>query len=322
MFTWRSTKRPILALAPMEGYTDSAYRQIVKIVAPEAICFTEFSSADAIKYRAKKVLNKIGYSEIEKPLIVQIFGNDIDNFGEAAKIIEKTGVAGIDINMGCPASRVISSEHGSALMKCPQLAVDLVRIVKQNCKLPVSVKTRLGFEKADLDYFFSFCDDLVAAGVDLLTIHGRTTKQKFSGDADWNYIYKLKERYPMLTVIGCGDITSAEIAMAKIKNLDGVMVGRATFGNPWIMAEICAAMKGEKYSAPALLVEKIPLILKHCELAALNKGERVGMLEMRKHLAAYMRGFENASKYRQKLVRVESQKDAKEVLEEILCDAF
>lgn len=318
MFKWQSEKRPILALAPMEGYTDSAYRQIVKAVSPDTICFTEFSSADAIKYKAKNVLKKIGYKPSEQPLVVQIFGNNSDNFAEAAKTIEKTGVAAIDINMGCPAARVVSSEHGSALMKCPQLAVELVRTLKASCNLPVSVKTRLGFEKADLDYFFSFCDDLVNAGVDLLTIHGRTTKQKFSGEADWSYIYKLKERHPQLTVIGCGDITSAEVALEKLKNLDGVMVGRATFGNPWIMAEIAAALKGEFYKAPAALEEKIPLVLKHCELAIESKGERVGMLEMRKHLAAYVRGFENASKFRQKLVTVSTYKEAETVLNEIL----
>lgn len=318
MFDWRTAPRPILALAPMEGYTDSAYRQTVKLVAPRVVCFTEFSSADALKYRAGKVLQKIGFTPLEQPLIVQIFGNKADNFAEAAVIIEKTGVAGIDINMGCPAAKVVASQHGSALMRCPQLAVDLVRALKGACRLPISVKTRLGFARADWDYFASFCDDLVAAGVDLLTIHGRTTSQKFSGESDWSYIYKLKERHPNLTVIGCGDVTSAAVAKAKLGNLDGVMVGRATFGNPWIMAEISAAFQGEKYHSPETLSEKAPLILEHARRTIEDKGEKGAMLEMRKHLAAYVRGFERASVYRQKLVRVETLIDLETILAEAI----
>lgn len=318
MFDWKAVARPILALAPMEGYTDSAYRQVVKLVAPRAICFTEFSSADALKYRARKVLQKIGFTPSEQPLIVQIFGNKADNFAEAARIIEKTGVAGIDINMGCPAAKVVSSEHGSALMRCPQLAVELVKTLKSSCRLPVSVKTRLGFARADWDYFASFCDDLVEAGVDLLTIHGRTTNQKFSGEADWSYIYKLKERHPALTVIGCGDVTSAAAAQTKLGNLDGVMVGRATFGNPWIMAEISSAFYGEAYRRPETLTEKAPLILEHARRAIEDKGEKGAMLEMRKHLAAYVRGFEKVAVYRQRLVKVETLTDLETILAEAI----
>lgn len=319
-FSWESTKKPIVALAPMEGYTDSAFRQIVKSVAPETVVFTEFSSADAIKYKSKKTLAKIGFTPAEQPLIVQIFGNKSESFAKAVKIIEATGVAGIDINMGCPAAKVISSEHGSALIKAPHLAAELVATIRENTNVPVSVKTRLGYESADLDHFFSFCQDLINAGATCLTIHGRTTKQKFSGMSNWDPIYELKRRQPNTTIIGCGDITSADQALEKIKNLDGVMVGRATFGNPWIMGEIEAAFNNTTYQRPQTFIEKIPLILKHCELNVETKGERVGMLQIRKHLAVYIREIDNASKYRQQLVRVESMDEVKRIFDEIVAD--
>lgn len=314
-FTWEKVKKPILALAPMEGYTDSAFRQLVKEYAPGVICFTEFTSADALKYNSKKSIGKIGFKQIERPLIVQLFGKHPDHFVEAIKYVEESGADGIDINMGCPAKNVVASQHGSALLKNPELAAEITHSVVQNTKLPVSVKMRIGFAKYDEATFIDFCLNLEKAGATNLTIHGRTTKQGYTGLADWEPIYRIKKLLK-INVIGNGDITSPKLALEKLQNLDGIMVGRATFGNPLIMYEIYRALYQD---SPELKVLPtwIDVATKQIRLSVEVKGEKRGMLEMRKHLASYIKGFPGASKYREKLVRVETEKEALKILDEI-----
>ena len=260
---------------------------------------------------------------IERPFIVQVFGHDPDHFLEAAKIIEQAGADGIDINMGCPAAKVVSSCHGAALIRKPELAAELVHATVKAVKIPVSVKTRLGWDTKDS--LVPFCKGLEAAGAQAFAIHGRRFCDKFTGKADWEPIYELK-RNVNVPVIGNGDIASAQDALERIGNLDGVMVGRGTFGNPWVMKDIAdaltARMENEKWKmknnetsqTPRTFEEKIPFILEHCELAVKVKGERVGMLEMRRHLSSYVKGFDGASDMRQKLVRVETLSEAKEIL--------
>ncbi len=314
-FSWDSEKKPILALAPMEGYTDSAFRQLIKKYIPEVICFTEFTSADALKYNSKVSFKKIKFAKTEKPLIVQLFGKKPEHFIEAAKLVEESGAAGIDINMGCPAKKVIGSQHGSALLKNPELAAEIVHTVVKNTNLPVSVKTRIGFNSYDKEKLQSFCLKIEQAGAKLITIHGRTTKQGYGGKASWDPIYQIKEILNIY-VIGNGDIDSPETAVKKLKNLDGIMVGRATFGNPLIMYHIYNKLHPENKND-----RKLPdwhtLAKEHIELAVKSKGEKRAMLEMRKHLAVYIKGFPGAANYRSKLVRVETKKEAFELLDEI-----
>ncbi|MFC1655776.1 tRNA dihydrouridine synthase DusB [Patescibacteria group bacterium] len=314
-FSWDSEKKPILALAPMEGYTDSAFRQLVKKYTPGVICFTEFTSADALKYNSKVSFKKITFAKTEKPLIVQLFGKKPEHFIEAAKLVEESGAAGIDINMGCPAKKVIGSLHGSALLKDPELAAEIVHTVVKNTNLPVSVKTRIGFNSYDEEKLQSFCLKIQDAGAKLMTIHGRTKKQGYGGKADWDPIYKIKEKLN-IHVIGNGDVDSPEAAVKKLKNLDGVMVGRATFGNPLIMYHIYNELHPGNESD-----KKLPdwheLAKNHIELAVESKGERHAMLEMRKHLAVYVKGFPGAANYRSRLVRVETKNEAFELLDEI-----
>jgi nifR3 family TIM-barrel protein len=314
-FSWTNVNRPIIALAPMEGYTDSAFRQLVKTYAPGVICFTEFTSADALKYNSKVSKNKITIDKLEQPVIVQLFGKHPEHFIEAAKQVEQMGAAAIDINMGCPARKVIASEHGSALMKNPQLAAEIVNVLSNSTSLEVSVKTRIGFSSFDENYFYSFCGNLEAAGAKLLTIHGRTTKQGYSGKAIWEPIYELKKRLK-IPVIGNGDVDSPESAIEKLKNLDGVMIGRASFGNPLIMKHIYDAFYNEKPDN-SNLPSWFELAKKHIALSVKTKGEKRGMIEMRKHLAMYFRGFPNASIYRNKLVRVETMDEAIKLINEI-----
>ncbi len=314
-FSWKNVDRPIVALAPMEGYTDSAFRQLVKTYAPGIICFTEFTSADALKYESQVSKNKIKIADIEQPVIVQLFGKHPSHFIEAAKQAESYGAAAIDINMGCPAKKVIASQHGSALMKNPELAAEIVNVLSNSTSLEVSVKTRIGFSGFDENHFFSFCENLAAAGAKLLTIHGRTTKQGYSGKADWNPAYELKKRLK-IPIIGNGDIDSPESAKEKIKNLDGVMIGRATFGNPLLMKNIYDTFYPEKKDNSPI-PDWFELAKKHIDLSIETKGEKRGMIEMRKHLAMYFRGFPGAASYRSRLVRVETREEAVKIINEI-----
>jgi tRNA-dihydrouridine synthase B len=301
----------------MAGVTDASYRQFIKKIAPETVLYTEFLSTDAIHFGAKKTIDMLSYDrDLERPFIVQVFGHDPQHFLTAAKIIEQMGADGIDINMGCPAAKVVSSCHGAALIREPQLAAELVHATVKAVSIPVSVKTRLGWDTHET--LVPFCKALEEAGAAAFAIHGRRYHDKFTGKANWDPIYELKKNVSV-PVIGNGDIATVQHALEKIGNLDGVMIGRGTFGNPWLMKEVADALRlGVTNATPAAVAipfaDKVPLILEHCELAVRIKGERTGMLEMRRHLSSYVKGFDGAKEMREKLVRVESLAQAKEIL--------
>ena len=315
-FNWGTVKKPYVILAPMAGYTDSSFRQLVKKIAPPVICITELISADGLAYASKKTLKMLEFDEIERPNILQLFGKRIEHFKKAVKIAEEAGFDGVDINMGCPARKVIGSMHGSALIKTQELAFKIVEICATNTKLPVSVKTRLGWDDGStLDEFTKGLED---AGAQMITIHGRTTKQGFLGEANWEPIYRVKKNLS-ISVTGNGDIKSGEDAKQKIKNLDGIMVGRATFGNPWLMGEVCVALgiskPDEIIDHPADFKALKKWMLKHCKLSVKVHGKKKGMLDIRKHFATYIRGFPNAAKIRSDLVRVEDINEVKKILD-------
>ena len=300
----------------MAGVTDAAFRQLIKSLAEDVVIFTEFVSTDAIHYGAKKTIDMLHFDpKIEKPFIVQVFGKNSDHFASACRLIEEIGADGIDINMGCPAARVVSSCHGSALIRKPELAAEIVHAAVSSVSIPVSVKTRLGWENSET--LIPFCKKLVEAGASALSVHGRTYKQKFGGEADWDPIYKLKDAISV-PVIGNGDICSAEDAVKKIGNLDGVMIGRAIIGNPWLMGDIYDVLRCDSL-APRSFSEvgfesKMPMILRHCELSVKHKGEPRGIIEMRKHLVKYVRGFDGAKEMRMKLMKVECLSDVVQIL--------
>ncbi len=314
-FSWKDTAKPIVALAPMAGVTDASYRQFIKLLSPETIVYTEFLSTDAIHFGAKKTLKMMSFDpELEHPFIVQVFGAEPEHFLTACKVIEQAGAAGIDINMGCPAARVVSSCHGSALIREPKLAQDIVAAAKKAVKIPVSVKTRLGWDRVDT--LINFCKGLEEAGADALSIHGRRYCDKFTGKADWTPIYELKKEVN-IPVIGNGDIMSAQDAVDRIGNLDGVMVGRGTFGNPWLMPDIVHALRNKNILSTVstmTFADKVPQILQHCELAVRIKGEERAMLEMRRHFSSYVKGFDGAKELRVKLLTVTKLEDAAKLL--------
>jgi tRNA-dihydrouridine synthase B len=318
---------PISALAPMDGYCDSPYRQIVKKIAPETVVFSEFYSADGLVHSKDLQKKALTHSKSEYPLIIQIFGKDPVMFREAAKIIESYGITGIDINMGCPAKKVVKSGHGSSLMINRDTAFRIVEEMAQAVKIPVSVKTRLGWENHDL--LVEFCKWLENAGANLISVHGRTYKQAFTGKADFTGIYDLKQHLG-IPVICNGDILSYEDGKQKIihpnnrsvssvddlqrngefKNLDGFMIGRASFGNPWCFLP-------EDYEPT--LGEILDTMEEHGRLLWQWK-ERKGMMEARKHLVQYLHGFPGVKEYRSSLVHVESVDDILQVLEKIRWD--
>jgi tRNA-dihydrouridine synthase B len=271
-FSWRRTEKPIIALAPMAGITDGSYRQFIKSIAPEIIVYSEIVRTDGPRYGSTKTREMLSFdSDIERPFIVQVFGKNREHFIHACREIEDMGADGIDINMGCPAAKVVSSCHGSALMRDADLAASLVDAVASTVRIPVSVKTRIGWSSPE--ELIPFCKRLIDAGASALAIHGRTYTQKFKGIADWNPIYALKNAVD-IPVIGNGDIWNANDACSLLQNLDGVMVGRATMGNPWIMADIVSMLRGNSNDTPSSLPfqKKIPFILRHCELAVRHKG--------------------------------------------------
>lgn len=312
---WKDIAKPMVTLAPMDGYTDQPFRLLVREIEPRAVLFTEFLSADGIVYGAAPILKDLQLEKAESPLVVQIFGKDPDILAKAALYVQERGADAIDVNMGCPAKKVVNSLHGSALMKNIDLACRIVERMKATVRIPVSVKTRLGWE--DSDQLIPFVSRLVEAGLDHVTIHGRTYAQAFKGEADWRMIYELKSAVP-ITVMGNGDVKSGASAREKLGNLDGVMIGRATFGNPWLIREVAATLLDNQpwSSTDMTFAEKLPVIIRHIELSHQYKGDR-GMLEIRKHLASYVRGVHSATQYRPQLVTVASPQEAIRLVTEI-----
>jgi len=315
MLNWKSTPKPILALAPMAGYTDSAFRQLVKSLAPSTIVFSEFVSSDALHYKSKKTKEMLAFSKKEQPFIAQIFGKKPPHFAEAAKVVESLGAAGVDLNMGCPARKVVNSDHGSALLKNPKLASEIIEATAKAVKIPVSVKMRLGIN--DSKNLVSFAKMVEKSGAKLITIHGRTAKQMYLGEADYEPIYEVK-RHLKIPVIGNGDIDSVEKFNEKLGNLDGLMIGRDAVANPWLMRAIENSIKGKTTRIPKTLKAKLPTILKHAKLMVKVKGEKRGMLEMRKFLANYVKGEPGVKKLRSKLVLVETYAEAEKLLRKFL----
>ncbi len=250
------------------------------------------------------------FNEVERPYVVQLFGKYPEKFAYAAKWVEENiKPDGIDINMGCPARKVAGSDHGSALLKNPDLACEIATSVKESVGIPVSVKTRLGW--ANDDEILEFAPRLIEAGIDALTIHGRTYKDGFKGKARWGNIYKLKVESEKLKVkvaiIGNGDVENYEDAIEKSTNgetvLDGVMIGRAAFGKPWVFQKDRKTTNKELQN----------MILMHAELAYKDKGEH-GMVEFRKHLLAYLKGFSGAKELRKKAVVIKNLNDIRNII--------
>jgi nifR3 family TIM-barrel protein len=312
---WADLKRPILALAPMAGYTESPFRQLVKEIEPSVILISELTSVEGIKHGNEKTRNMISFTPSESPYYgVQLFGNDTQSFIEAAKVVEEMKADFIDLNFGCPSPKIVNSGNGSALLRDLEGSAKMIEALVKSTKLPVTVKMRLGFyndaETIQAAKMFE------SAGIQVLAIHGRTTTQKFTGTADWEKIYQVKEALS-IPVIGNGDIDSAEKAKEYLKNLDGIMIGRAAIRNPWIFKQCRQIFNGEEVEEMPPIQNQLDLFYRHAVLATEMKGEKYALLELRKHFAHIVRGVPNAAEFRERLIRVETLTELKEIFEEI-----
>ena len=289
----------------MDGYSDSAFRRLCKSINPTIITVTEFTSADGLSFGAKTLKQKLWFHPSEQPVIAQIFGKNVETFVRATKVCEDMGFSGIDLNMGCPSKKVVKSEHGVALRKTEGLAFQLIEAVSNATRLPVSVKTRLGWSNAEgLNEFALGAQN---AGANMICIHARTYQEPYNVPAQWEPVYEMKTKLS-IPVIGNGGITSLEDGLSKLGNLDGFLIGQATFGNPWIFSPS---------GAPKLFSEKIPVILKHLDWLSEHKGEKVAQREIRKHLVAYVKGIRGASQFRSALVRAETRLEVETILFQI-----
>lgn len=278
-----------ILLAPMAGVTDKAFRMIVKPFGP-ALMYTEMVSGKGLFYKSKKTADLLTADESEKPVAVQIFGHDADIMAEIANSALEYGAAVIDINMGCPAPKIVNNGDGCALMKSPETAAKVISAVCRAVDVPVTVKFRAGWDDKSINAV-EFAKIAEQSGASAVTVHGRTREQFYSGTADLDIIRAVKAAVK-IPVIGNGDIIDGGSAahMLEYTGCDGIMVGRAAEGNPWIFKEILAHLKDGTVLSPPDLDERREVALKHLGLLVEFKGEHRGVLEGRKHMAWYFKG--------------------------------
>ncbi len=315
-------ERPLF-LAPMEDVTDASFRYICKQFGADMM-YTEFVSSDGLIRDAKKSLAKLVTYDYEQPIGIQIYGHIPEAMVEAAQMAENaariaggSGPALIDINFGCPVNKIANRGAGSGMMREPDKLVEITRRVVESVKLPVTVKTRLGWDE-NSKIIVELAERLQDVGISALTIHGRTRCQLYKGEADWSLIGKVKENPRMkIPIIGNGDITGGESAKAAFDRygVDGVMIGRATYGRPWIFKEIKYYLQHNEPMPPLTLEEKVDLAKKHFAKSIEVKGERVGVLEMRRHLSNYFKGIDNFKETRLKLVTTNEPEKILELLD-------
>ena len=296
-------RKEALFLAPMEDVTDPSFRYICKRFGADMVT-TEFISSDGLIRDAWKSLAKLNINDFERPVAIQIYGNQIDPMVEAARIAESANPDIIDINFGCPMKKIAGRGAGSGMMRDVPLMVEMTKQIVQAVKKPVTVKTRLGWddESKNIEEIALRLQDV---GISALTIHGRTRCQLYKGEADWTLIGKIKNNPAIhIPIIGNGDVDSGEKAreMFDRYGVDAVMIGRATYGRPWIFREIRHYLDtGERLPQPSVS-ERVAIAKEHLQKSIEVKGERVGVLEMRRHLSNYFKGLPNFKDTRMRLV--------------------
>ncbi len=307
-----------LLLAPMEDVSDPPFRAVCKENGAD-LMYTEFISADGLIRDADKSIKKLDIYDYERPIGIQIFGDKIDAMREAAQIAEEAVPELIDINYGCPVKKVACKGAGAGiLLDLPKMQKMTEEIVK-NCKLPVTVKTRLGWDH-DTIKIVEVAKRLQDVGIQALTIHGRTRQQMYKGEADWSYIARVKECPDIkIPIFGNGDIDSPQKAL-EYKNkfgVDGIMIGRAAIGYPWIFNEIKDYLRDGSLRFAPDINERINVCKKHLTKSIEWKGPKTGIFEMRTHYSNYFRGISNFKPYRIRLVNAATYEEVAEILDEV-----
>ncbi len=308
-----------LLLAPMEDVSDPPFRYVCKQNGAD-LMYTEFISSEGLIRDAAKSTMKLDIFEYERPVGIQLFGGSIDSMREAALIAERVQPDLIDINYGCPVKAVACKGAGAALLQDIPKMVKMTEEIVKAVKLPVTVKTRLGWDEHTLNVV-EVAERLQDIGVQALAVHGRTRKQMYKGPADWTLIGAIKNNPRMhIPVFGNGDIDSPQRAMEMKNrfNVDGVMIGRASIGYPWIFNEIKHFMKTGTHLAPPTIEDRVQVCRMHLEKSIGWKGERLGIFEMRRHYTNYFRGLDHFKDFRMRLVTSENINDINSILEEIL----
>ena len=308
-------------LSPMAGVTDLPFRLICK----EQNCgmlYTEMINAKALCYDDENTKKMLKIEEEEHPVAVQIFGSDPEYMGKAAQIMNKYPNEILDINMGCPAPKVVKNGDGSALMKNPELTRKVLTPVVQNSEKPVTLKIRKGWDDNSVNAV-EIAKIAEECGISALAIHGRTREQYYSGKADWDIIKEIKDNIS-IPVIGNGDIFSVEdsINMLNKTNCDAIMIGRGAQGNPWIFKRINHYMQTGEILPEPTLEEKMNTAIKHLNLAVEEHGEYVAVREMRKHIAWYLKGLRNSARIRDEINKIESHQEVVDKLNAYMEDCL
>ena len=312
-------KYPVL-LAPMEDVTDPAFRLMCKQFGADLV-YTEFVSSDALIRQVNKSMQKLAICDEERPVAIQIYGRDVDSMTEAARIVETVNPDIIDLNFGCPVKRVAGKGAGAGMLQNVPLMLDIVRSVVNAVNTPVTVKTRLGWDESS-KIIVDLAEQLQDCGIKALTIHGRTRAQMYTGEADWTLIGEVKNNPRMhIPIIGNGDITTPERARECFDRygVDAVMIGRASFGRPWIFREVKHYLETGEHLPPLTFDERMDILRDEVNQSVARLDERRGILHIRRHLAAtpLFKGLSDFKQLRIAMLRAETVEELFEIFEQI-----
>ena len=307
-----------LLLAPMEDVSDPPFRALCKEQGAD-VMYTEFISSEGLIRDAAKSMMKLDIYEKERPIGIQIFGANLDSMLQAVDIVEKTNPDIIDINYGCPVKKVVCKGAGAGILKDIPKMVSLTKAIVERTKLPVTVKTRLGWDHDSIQ-IVDVAEQLQDVGAQAISIHGRTRAQMYKGDADWHPIAAVKNNQRMhIPVFGNGDVNTPERA-AMMRNefgLDGAMIGRASIGNPWFFGQVKHYFKTKEHLPPPTIKDRVEMARRHLQMAIDWKGDKLGVFETRRHYTNYFKGIPHFKEYRLQMVTLDNASEVFEVFDQV-----